>query len=187
MLLELYNIKSHEGSVSFIHLSYCSFLPYFPLFLFPRDSVFCRWAWRLASSVLHRSLQQNQYLRTICTALLSGGWGLMLQLHLKFHPHFKTCRGQIYMPVSHHCYLTRVSAVRTALTFTAGVQAGQVLQRNRRILLRLRQFMWTKTTEHAQKPQGILEGFLNYHILFYWDGASHANLTGINEYLGVKK
>lgn len=129
MLLELYNIKSYDGSVSFSHLSYCSFLPYFPLFLFPRDSVFCRWAWRLASSVLHPSLQQNQYLRTICTALLSGGWGLMLQLHLKFHPHFKTCRGQIYMPVSHHCYLTRVSAVRSALTFTAAVQAGQPCSR----------------------------------------------------------
>ena len=95
-----------------------------PLFLPPRGLVFCRWAWRLTPSVLHHSLQQNQYLRTICAALLPGGWGLMLQLHLQFQTQLDLPGSDLQLISCRH-YSRRKSAKCTAHTFTTAVQAGQ--------------------------------------------------------------
>lgn len=77
------------------------FLLLFPsLLLSPRGLVLCKWAWRLAPFVLQGSLQQNQYLRTICAASLPGGRGLTMQLQLQYLPfsetHGRACQGQMH-------------------------------------------------------------------------------------------
>lgn len=129
--------------------------------LSPRGLVFCRWAWRLAPS--SHSLQQNQYLRTICAALLPGGWVLTLQLHRQFHPHIKTYQGQIHMPVLCHHYNKKICKVHC--TFICHCYAGwSAPHLSRHALLRICQFMRRKTNELAKRPQGILEGF---HITIF--------------------
>lgn len=120
----IFRAAQHETMGGLCVLSLLSIALSSHLSLPPRGLVFCRWAWRLAPSSY--SLQQNQYLRTIFTALLPGGWDLTLQLHLQFHPHIKTYQGQIQMPVSCHHYLTRKSAKCTVQYLPLlAIQAGQ--------------------------------------------------------------
>lgn len=143
MSLELCNNKPCAGSIC---------LPSYPPFpSLPQRLVFCRWAWRLALSVLHGSLQQNQYLRTICAALLPGGWCLMLQVYLQFQPCLDL-PGTDSQFFSGHRYLTKKTAKCILHTFTCGQPCSRVDACTFAFANLWEEDDWTR-------PQGILEGF----------------------------
>lgn len=154
---ELCKFKLYERI--FISLSCLSSL-LLPLSFSPRGLVFCRWARRLAPSILQGSLQQNQYLRTICAVMLPGGWGLTLQLQLQFRPWQGegVPRTDSHI-VSGHRYLTRKFAKCTIHTFTTAVQADQPCSRTPPPLPIYEEDDWT-----YKDASRYLEGIAYYHI-----------------------